>query len=376
MVDLALSDDEKLVQETMARFARDELRTLATDADRLEKAPDEILRKGHVDLALAAMSIPEAFGGAWDGSPHQVQLAIRLETLGNGCAGLALAMPGPGLAAPALVKGIATDDQAKKILAPFAEDKPVWAALALVEADAGADFSAFDCVAEKSGSGWIVRGRKTPVVNAARAQGYVVVAKAPDGLRVLWVAREQAAVKVKEGKYVGLRAAGMGDVTFENAVAELLGADDAKAHEQAAKLLLDYARLSVAALAAGVAKAALDTAIEFSKTRVQFGEPIGQKQGIAFLEADMAMEAEGARLMVYRAASLAAAGKNFSASAARAHAYACQAAAHATLDAVQIHGGYGFIREYPVEKWMRDAKALCLIAGSPGDSLQTAGALL
>ena len=377
MADFGLSDEEKLVQDMMVKFAREELRKVATEADQHERAPEELLRKGHSDLALAVMSIPESLGGAWDGSPQQVQQAVRTFELSYGCAALALAMPGLGLAAPALVGGIATEAQAKKILEPFCGDSPAWASLALVEGSAGADLSLLETKAEGSGASWKVTGTKAPVLNAARSLGYVVVARASDGgLRVLWVKQGAPGVTVKEGKYVGLRAAGLGKVTFENALAEILGADDAKAHAEAAQKILDGARLLVAAAAAGVAKAALDTAVQYSVSRVQFGEPIGQKQGISFMEADMAMDAEAARLLVLRAASLAQSGKPYGGAAAKASGLACQAAMRAAVDAVQIHGGYGFIREYPVEKWMRDAKALSLVVGAPQESYLAAGATL
>lgn len=381
MPDLSLSEDERLVQETMARFAKDELRAVHLQADHAEQAPEDLLAKGQTDLAIAVMTIPEKFGGAWEGTPQDVQAAIRGIELGYGCPALTLALPGPGLGAHALVGGLATDEQATRILEPFVGEEPAWAALALTEPISGARFGDLEARAKKSGDGWKISGVKGPVVNASRALGFVVIARAVDGekdlgVRVFWVKADAEGVKVADQKWLGLRAAGLGKVTFENAPAELLGEDDPEKQLAAAQGILDRARLEVAALMAGMSRAALDTSIEFSKTRVQFGEPIGQKQGIAFLQADMGMESEGARMLVLKAASKAEMGKAITCEAAEAYGFAARAAMFVTVNAVQIHGGYGFIREYPVEKWMRDAKTLGLLLGDQGVAFEEVGSTL
>ncbi|MCB0219657.1 MAG: acyl-CoA/acyl-ACP dehydrogenase [Chrysiogenetes bacterium] len=373
MPDLGYSEDEKMVQDLMSKFAREELRTIAEAADTNEAAPEEVLAKGQTDLALAIMSIPESRGGAWEGNPQDVQHVVRTEELSYGCPALALSLPGLGLTGPALIS-IATEEQAAPLLEPFCGESPAWAALALTEGDAGANFELMETTCEGSGESWKVTGTKGPVVNASRSGGFVVIAKASDGPRVLWVDKEAAGVEVKEAKWTGLRAADMGHVVFNGAEGKLLGEDDAEKQAAAAQQILDHARLTVSAAMIGAARAALNESVEFSKTRVQFGEPVGQKQGLAFMMAEMAMTLEAAWQHVLAVASRAEKGKSITIQAASAHAHTCEVTHTVTERGVQVHGGYGFTREYPVEKWMRDVRVLSLLAGGLSESLQAAAA--
>lgn len=375
MPDLGYSEDEKMVQDLMSKFARDELRSIAEEADTNQAAPQEVLAKGQTDLALAIMSIPESRGGAWEGNPQDVQNMIRIEALSYGCPALAFSLPGLGLTGPALTS-IAGEEQAAPLLEPFCGEQPAWAALALTEGDAGADFDLMDTTCEGSGDTLKITGTKGPVVNAGRAAGFVVIARASDGPRVLWVEKEAAGVEIKEANWLGLRAADMGHVSFNGADGKVLGDPDPEAQRKAAQSILDHARLSVSAAMIGAARAALDESVEFSKTRVQFGEPVGQKQGLAFMMAEMAMTLEAAWQHVLSVAARAEKGKPITIQAAGAHAHTCEVAHMITERGVQVHGGYGFTREYPVEKWMRDVRVLSLVAGGMSESLQTAAAEL
>ena len=365
MIAFELTQEQIALQDMSRKFAANEIRPKAVEYDHAGQFPEDILEKAF-GLGLMSGFIPEEYGGL---GLSALDTCIIEEELGWGCSGVATSMTCNGLAlTPILVAG--TDDQKKRFVAPFAE-KLQYASFCLTEPGAGSDAGGIATTAKKEGDNYVLNGRKCFITNGSYATQYAVFAstdrsKGHKGLSAFIVPRSLPGVSVgkKEDK-MGQRASDTADVLFEDVkvpAGNLLGKEGEGF--KIAMITLDYARPSVAALAVGVARAAFELAMQYSKERVQFGAPIAMNQAIHFLLADMAMDIEAARLLTYKGAWLLDEGKRNTKESSFAKAFAADLAMRVTTDAVQIYGGYGYMRDYPVEKLMRDAKLLQIYEGT------------
>jgi len=365
MIGFDLTEEQTALQDMARKFAANEIRPKAGECDRTETFPKEIFQKAF-DLGLMTGFIPEAHGGLGLGS---LESCIIEEELGWGCSGIATSMTANGLAlTPILIAG--TEDQKKEFVAPFAREL-MYASFCLTEPGAGSDAGGIATTAKKEGDDYLLNGRKCFITNGTYASQYTVFAstdrtKGHKGLSAFVVSRSLPGVSPgkKEDK-MGQRASDTSDVLFEDVrvpAANLLG-KEGDGFKIAMKTL-DYARPTVAAMSVGVARAAFEHAMQYSKERVQFGMPIAMNQAIHFLLADMATDIEAARLLTLKSAWLIDQGRRNTKESSFAKAFAADLAMRVTTDAVQIFGGYGYMKDYPVEKLMRDAKLLQIYEGT------------
>ena len=365
MIDFELTQEQVALQDMARKFAANEIRPKAAEHDHAGTFPTEILEKAF-GLGLMTGFIPEEHGGL---GLSALDACIIEEELGWGCSGITTSMTANGLAlTPILVAG--TDEQKQRLVAPFSE-KLQYASFCLTEPGAGSDAGGIQTTAKKDGDAYILNGRKCFITNGSYASQYTVFAstdrsKGHKGLSVFVVPRDLPGVSAgkKEDK-MGQRASDTSDVLLEEVrIPEEIRIGKEGEGFKIAMITLDYARPTVAAMAVGVARAAFELAMEYSKERVQFGVPIAMNQAIHFLLADMAMEIEAARLLTYKGAWLLDQGKRNTKESSYAKAFAADLAMRVTTDAVQIFGGYGYMKDYPVEKLMRDAKLLQIYEGT------------
>ncbi len=383
MLSFEPTDDERAIQEEVRKFAEAELRRLGRECERARAAP-EALRRTYADLGLATIDWPEAWGGA---GLSTVARALVEEELGWGDAGLALALDAPGFGALA-VRELASPEEAARWLPRFAKAGEGGAggrgggdgagragggggaALALEEVDLGAPLGHFATVAEPApGGNWRLSGRKLFVWRADVAETFVVAARAePDGLpRAFVVERGAPGLSLgREDDRTGLLAARSFEVRLDGVPVPREAALGPPAPGAWDRFLARLWTVN-AARQVGIARAATEYAIYYAQERAAFGKKIGQFQGIAFKIAEMAMETDAARWLVWRAARAIDAGADAAEAARRAAiaaVHANEAAVRAAIDCVQVLGGAGYMEDYPAEKWMRDARALAQIGGS------------
>jgi acyl-CoA dehydrogenase len=365
LVDFTLTDEQKDLRELAHDFSEKEIRPVAWDYDRDSTWPQEIVEKAF-EVGLMNVHIPEAYGGP--GLEYLSGCLIE-EELGWGCSGIGTTLMANGLAsAPLLIGG--SEETKKKYLGMLTAE-PKLASFCLTEPDAGSDVSGMKTRAVKKGDKYVISGSKTFITNGGHASWYTVYAKTdPEaghrGITAFVVDRDSDGVTVdkKEDK-LGQRASNTATISFDQVevpVENLLG--DENHGFKLAMTTLDRTRPAVSAMAVGIARAAFEFAAEYSKERVQFGVPIAMHQAVAFMIADMATKIEASRLLVWESAVLLDQGKRNTLVSSHAKRFAADTAMEVTVDAVQVYGGYGFIKEYPVEKLMRDAKIMQLYEGT------------
>jgi alkylation response protein AidB-like acyl-CoA dehydrogenase len=384
MISFEPTGDQKMVRDSVAQFAQRTLRPRIREFERARALPDDVLAAAHA-MGLPLAGFPEQVGGAGLGVVTQVLIE---EELAHGDPGAAFALSGPGAYGwAALLFG--GPEIGKRLIAPFVGEgaHARFGAVAWGERKAARDRAGLTTTAERTASGWALRGEKSYVLNADRASSFVVFAqvdasKGWDGLGAFVVPREAAGMRVlPRVDTLGLDAASFGGIALDGVEVP----DDARlAHAGDPKRIAAFFAtqgLLVAARAVGLARAAFETTRDYCEQRKAFGKPIGHFQAVAFTLADRSMDVEGARAMVWRAASLwdavARGEQSESERAAMLHtawaiSFALEAAMRAGDDAVQLHGGSGFMRDYPVEKWMRDAKQIQLCAMTAGHADQLA----
>jgi acyl-CoA dehydrogenase len=359
-------DDEQLAIKALAKeFAENEIAPVAAEHDRQSRHPAEIIEKAH-ELGLMNMIVPEEYGGAGLG---MMETCVVGEELCAGCCGIGIAILANTLAlTPLLLAG--TDEQKRRHLGPFAAG-PDLAALCMTEPDAGSDVGAIKTSARPDGDRYVISGTKTLIDNGGVADLYCVFAstdlqRGVKGISSFLVPADLPGVSV--GKYedkMGQRAISTTEVIFDNVAVRARDRLGEEGH--GFKLFLDTLNRNkpwIAAACVGVARAALETASKYAEEREQFGRTIAFFQAIQFKLADMAIKIEGARLLTWQAAWLVDQGLPYALQSAIAKCYASDAVMEVTTEAVQVLGGYGYVREYPVEKLMRDAKAFQLYLGT------------
>ena len=365
MIDFSLTEEQKALQEMAREFAEKEMKPKAAKYDKGEEFAEDVMKKAF-EVGFLTCTIPKEYGGE---GLVDIDTVIISEELAAGCAGMYTTMMVNALAyTPIILFG--TDEQKKKFLTPQTK-KMSFASFCLTEREAGSDASSLQTKAKKVGSEYIINGSKCFISNAGIANLFVVFANSnPErgarGLSAFIVPGGTPGLTVgKVEDKMGHRASNTAELFFE----------DAKVPEEnvigkegigfiIAMRTLDKTRSPVGAAGVGVAKAALQYAIDYAKTRKQFGKPIALFQNTAFKIAQMAMEINAARHLVWHAAWLTEQEKPCGKESAMAKAFASDVAMKVTTEALQILGGYGYMKDYPMEKLMRDAKLLQIYEGT------------
>ncbi|HEX3687581.1 MAG TPA: acyl-CoA dehydrogenase family protein [Gaiellaceae bacterium] len=364
-VSFALTDEQKALRELAHEFAAKEIRPVAAEYDEHQTHPADMIAKAH-DIGLMNPHIPEELGGPGLGGFEGVLIG---EELCWGCSGIGTSIVANILGAlPMLIAG--TEEQQREWLLPLLEE-PILCSFALTEPNAGSDVSGIQTTAVRRGDEYVLNGSKMFITNAGQASWVIVFASTDKnaghrGLSAFIVPTELDGVVVeKHLDKMGQRATDTSALAFQDVV---VPADNRLGEEgqgfKIAMQTLDNTRPGTAAGAVGVARAAFEHSVEYARERVQFGQPIAMNQGVNFLVADMAAEIEAARLLVWQAAWLLDQGKRATLQSSYAKRFAADTAMKVTTDAVQIFGGYGYMKEYPVEKLMRDAKLFQIYEGT------------
>jgi butyryl-CoA dehydrogenase len=369
-VDLELTEEHKMIRKMVREFAEKEVAPIAAEMDENAEVPFENIKKMG-KLGLLGLTVSEEYGG---GGVDTVSYCIATEELSKACASTAIVM---GVQNSLVCHGIekfGTEDQKRRFLVPLAEGKLI-GAFALTEPEAGSDAAAQKTTMVLDGDEYVVNGTKNFITSGAFADiillfGVTDKSKGYRGTTALLVEKGTPGFSVgKEENKLGIRAADTSELVFEDCrvpVANRLGEEG-----QGFKIAmtdLDAGRISVAAQALGIAEAAYEAALEYAKTRMQFGQPIAEFQGIRWMLADMATRIEASRLLIYNAAlakdRAKETGARYSKEAAMAKVYASETASWVTDLAIQIHGGYGYVKDYPVERYYRDARITRIYEGT------------
>jgi acyl-CoA dehydrogenase len=364
-ISFELTDEQRELRRLAREFAEKEIRPKAAEYDEHQTHPADIVAKAH-EVGLMNPHIPEEYGGL--GLPGFDGMLVG-EELSWGCAGIAVSIVANTLgSAPVMLSG--NEEQKQRWLPPLI-DEPILCSFGLSEPDAGSDVSGIKTTAVRQGDEYLINGSKMFITNAGQADWLVVFAstdksKGHRGLSAFIVPTDLDGVTVeKHLDKMGQRATDTSAIAFQDVKvpAENRIGEEGEGFKIAMKTL-DFTRPGTAAGAVGVAQAAYEYSVEYAKTRVQFGQPIAMNQGVNFMIADMATEIEAARLLVWQAAWLLDQGKRATLQSSHAKRFAADIAMKVATDAVQVFGGYGYIKEYPVEKLMRDAKLFQIYEGT------------
>jgi acyl-CoA dehydrogenase len=364
MVDFTLTDEQKSLREMAHDFAVKEIRPVAWEYDRDGTWPEEIIHKAW-EVGLMNSHIPEEYGGAGAG---YLDGCLIEEELSWGCSGIQTSLGCNGLATAPVIAG-ASEEIKKEYLGRLTE-APLLASFCLTEPDAGSDVSGMRTTAVRRGDRYVINGSKCFITNGGYANWYTVYAKTDKdaghrGISAFVVPRDAGVVVDKKEDKLGQRASNTATISFNDVeipADHLIGEEN---HGfKLAMATLDRTRPGVAAMATGIARAAFEFATDYSRERVQFGVPIAMHQAIQFMIADMATEIEAARLLTWKSAVMLDQGERNTLVSSHAKRFAADAAMKVATDAVQVYGGYGFIKEYPVEKLFRDAKIMQLYEGT------------
>jgi acyl-CoA dehydrogenase len=372
MVSFELSEDQKLLQETVAAFAVEQMRPLARDADERGAAPESVVAKAW-KFGLVASAIPESYGGFGD-TQSALTGAIVLEELGYGDLSIALHVLAPRLLVyPLLEHG--TEEQKKRLLPAFTQREFRAATAAVVEPSLHFDLSALTTIAAPETNAFVLRGRKVFVPLAESSDTVLVYARRGDrpqfqnpaeGYRAVdafLVDRGAAGLEISSAeKNMGIKALRSHELTLNDVRLDAEGRLGGERGIDFARLM-NRSRVALGALAVGVARAAFDYARDYAKERKAFGLAIAQKQAIAFMLAEMAIEIDATRLLVWEAAWRLDRGEDATREAYLAKQYAANMALKVTDNAVQVLGGHGYVRDHPVELWLRNARGFAAFEG-------------
>jgi acyl-CoA dehydrogenase len=364
VVDFTLTDEQVALREMAHDFAAKEIRPVAWEYDRDSTWPQEILEKAW-ELGLMNSHIGEEYGGP---GVSYLEGALIEEELSWGCSGIATSIGANGLATAPLALG--GSEELKKRYLGMLTEAPLFASFCLTEPDAGSDVSGMRTTATRKGDKWVINGSKCFITNGGYASFFTVYAKTDKekghrGISCFLVPKDDTVTVDKKEDKMGQRASNTATITFNDTeipLDHLIGEENAGF--KLAMMTLDRTRPGVASMATGIARASFEFATEYSKQRVQFGVPIAMHQAIQFLIADMATKVHLSRLASWNSAVLLDQGKRNTLESSHAKRFAADSAMEVATDAVQVYGGYGFIKDYPVEKLMRDAKIMQLYEGT------------
>ncbi len=365
-MDFLLTEEQGLLKDSIRKFAQKEIQPYVKDCDDRGEWPAEFTRK-LADMGLLGIIIPPEFEGA---GYSNVDYVIILEELSKVDPSVGLVVAAHNSLCSNHINLFGSEEQKKKYLPRLATGETL-GAWALTEAAAGSDAAAMKTRAVKKGDGWVMNGSKMFITNGSLAEIQVIMAitdpeQGRKGISTFIVEKGMPGFKVgkKEDK-LGVRAADTSELVFEDLELpeESLLGEEGQGYRQA-MAVLDGGRVSIAGFSLGIAAGALDASLQYAKEREQFGQPIANFQAIQWMLADGYTELDAARLLTFRAAFLEDQGKRIPKESAMAKLFASELAVKASSAAVQIHGGYGFIKEYPVEKLYRDSKLATLGEGT------------
>jgi alkylation response protein AidB-like acyl-CoA dehydrogenase len=368
MISFDLTDEQRSMQDLAHSFAEKEIRPVAAEYDEKEEMPWEVIRKA-AQTGMLSFHIPEQYGGA--GIIDSLTHCLVIEEIAWGCAGVATVFGGNSLVVtPLLLFG--NDEQKGKYLPRFCDvSNPSLGAFALTEPGAGSDPASLATHAVRDGDYYVINGTKTFISNGGVADVILLFAtldpaQGVKGITAFILEKEFPGLKNgKKEEKMGIRSSPTAGYIFEDMrvpVENRLG-EEGEGFKIAMKTF-EHTRTTVATFAVGVARAAYEYALAYAQGRIQFGKPIIRHQGVGFMIADMATKIDAARMLCWRAAYLSDHGKPAMKEASMAKLFAGDVAMQVTTDAVQVLGGYGYSREYPVEKWMRDAKIMQIYEGT------------
>ncbi len=365
-MDFELKEEHKLLVEMVRNFADNELIPAAPEVDEKEIFPVDNLKK-MAELGLMAMTVPEEYGGS---GMDAVSFALAMMEVGRGCASTAVTMSVTNMVAEGIYR-FGNEEQRKKYIPPIASGEYAAASFALTEPWAGSDAGSIKTTAVRDGDSYVINGEKIFITSGAYA-GVIMVAAVTDkekgkhGISVFLVEQGTPGLTIgKAEEKMGQRGSNTVSLIFEDCrvpAENLLGNEGDGFKIMLADL--DGGRIGIGSLACGVMRACLEESIKYAKGRVQFGRPIADFQAVQWMIADMATELEAAENMVLRAAWLKDQGVRFTQAASMAKLFATEAANRAAYKAVQIHGGYGYSREYPVERLYRDIRVTTIYEGT------------
>ncbi|MEM0467313.1 MAG: acyl-CoA dehydrogenase [Candidatus Thermoplasmatota archaeon] len=361
-----LTESQKLFRKTIREFCLKELKPLASKIDKEEHFPKQLYEKMG-KLGLMGMTVPKKYGGA---GIDKISYMIALEEISRVCGSTGIIVEAHNSLGVGHIYEKGTEEQRKKYLPKLVTGKAL-AAWALTEPNAGSDAASLQTTAVLEGDEWVLNGTKQFITSGDKAAVITVMAKTDrskgaKGISAFIVEQGTPGLKigVLEDK-LGLRGSSTAELILENCripKENLLGEKDMGFI--GAMNILDRGRTAIGAMALGIAQAAFDDSLEYAKQRMQFGKPIGSNQAIQWMIADMATQLDAARLLVYRAAFLEEKGLPFSIEASMAKLFASEVGMKITKDAIQIHGGYGYMRDLPLERFYRDIKLTCIGEGT------------
>lgn len=361
-----LTEEQEMLRKMVRDFAINEVEPTAAERDEEERFDREIFDK-MAELGLTGIPWPEEYGGI---GADFVSYCIAVEELSRVCASTGVTLSAHLSLASWPIYKYGTEEQKKTFLQLLATGEAL-GAYALSEPGAGSDVAAMKTVAKKDGDDYVLNGNKVWITNGGVADLYIVFAKTDPaanhkGISAFIVEKGTEGFTFgKKEKKLGIRSSPTTELIFENCripKENLLGEEGEGF--KIAMTTLDGGRNGIAAQAVGIAQGALEASINYAKEREQFGKPIAETQGISFKLADMATEVEAARLLTYQAAWLESNGKPYGKESAMSKLFAGDAAMRITVEAVQIFGGYGYTKDYPVERYMRDAKITQIYEGT------------
>ena len=365
-MDIQLTEEQLLLQKSVREFAEAEVRPFAKESDETAHFPREIFKKA-AELGLTGIALPESEGGA--GFDH-IAYTIVIEEISRCCAstGVILSVQNSLYCDP--IHRFGTTEQKEKFLLPFARGEKI-GCYALTEPQAGSNAAALQTKAVRNGDGYVVNGTKAWITNGGTADAAIVYVntdpeKGEKGITALVIEKGTPGFRVgKEEKKLGISATACSELVFSDChvpAANRIG-NEGEGYKVALSTL-DGGRIGIAAQATGIAQGAFEAALKYSQERMAFGHPISQFQAIQFMLADMATEIDAARLLIRKAAWKQDSGARFSLEAAVAKLFASEMATRVTHKAIQIHGGNGYSREYPVERNYRDARITEIYEGT------------
>jgi len=365
-VNLELTEEQQLLRKSVREFAESEVRPLAKELDETGRYPRDLFRKA-AELGLTGVAFPESHGGA--GFDH-IAYTLVIEEISRCCAstGVILSVQNSLFCDP--IHRFGNAEQKKKFLLPFARGEKI-GCYALTEPQAGSNAAALQTKAVKNGDHYVINGTKAWITNGGVADAAIAYVntdptKGEKGITAMVVEKGTPGFKVgKEEKKLGINATACCELIFTDcAVPESNRIGSEGEGYKVALSTLDGGRIGIAAQATGIAQGAFEAALKWSQERMAFGHPIAQFQAIQFMLADMATEIDAARLLVRKAAWKQDSGARFSLEAATAKLFASEMATRVTHKAIQVHGGYGYSREYPVERAYRDARITEIYEGT------------
>jgi butyryl-CoA dehydrogenase len=361
-LDFTLTEEQKLFQKTIREFCEKNLKPIASKIEKEEHFPKELYKKMG-QMGLMGMTVPQKYGGA---GIDRISYMIALEEVSRVCGSTGLTVEAHNSLGIGHIYEHGTEEQRKKYLPKLCSGEG-FAAWALTEPNSGSDAAAAQTTAVLEKDEWVINGTKQFITTGDLADVVIVMSKTDKekgakGISAIIVEKDTKGFKVGQLEdKLGLRASHTAELIFENCRVpkeNLIGKKDLGFI--GAMNILDRGRTAIGAMSVGIAQAALEDSIEYAKQRQQFGRPIGKFQAIQWMIADMATQIEASRLLVYRAAFLEDQGVRFTKEASMAKLFASEMAMNATRKAIQIFGGYGYTREYPIERYFRDIK-LCEI---------------